>query len=148
MTATGFYSGYAGMHGIQPIFREGILAMLPDGPMTMACGGSTNVYLADIHIIPGNSGSPILILPALPLGSGISFGGIQNTFGLLGVVSGYMYENADLTLTAAMTQKGTVYANSGISIVVPAQQLKELLESSELKDQRDEEVKLESKGQP
>jgi hypothetical protein len=30
----GFFYGYAGLHEIQPILREGVLAMLPDGPMT------------------------------------------------------------------------------------------------------------------
>jgi hypothetical protein len=38
------------------------------------------------------------------------------------------------------TWKASVYANSGISFVVPAQQLKDLLESSELQRVRDETV--------
>lgn len=138
----GFYTIFQGTHEIQPIFRQGILAMLPDGPVPMACGGMGKVYLADVHVIPGNSGSPIF------LGGGVSFGLITNTFGLLGVVSGYMYENADLTLTAATTRTGSVNANSGISIVVPAQQLKDLLDSPELQQQRDEVVRAESKGHP
>jgi hypothetical protein len=93
----GFFLSYAGLHEIQPILREGILAMLPDGPMTTTTGKPGNVYLADVHVIPGNSGSPIFIIPALPMGSGVTLGGAPNTFGLLGVVSGYMYETEDMT---------------------------------------------------
>ena len=137
----GFFSGYSGLHEIQPIFREGILAMEPDGPMTTTLCGSGNVYLADVHIIPGNSGSPIFVTPEfLP--------GVQMAFGLLGVVSGYMFENEDMTLTATTTWKGSVSANSGISVVVPAQQLKELLESPEIQSQRDEVVQRINKSQP
>jgi hypothetical protein len=91
-------------------------------------------------VIPGNSGSPIFIIPALPLGIGVSFGGAQNTFGLLGVVSGYMQETEDLTLKASATWKGSVQANSGIAVVVPAQQLRDLLESPQLQRLRDEVV--------
>jgi len=136
----GFFYGYAGLHEIQPILREGVLAMLPDGPMTTTTCKSGDLYLADVHVIPGNSGSPIFIIPALPLGSGVSFGGTQNAFGLLGVVSGYMQETENLTLKASTTWKGSVQANSGIAVVVPAQQLKDLLEGPEMQRLRDETV--------
>jgi hypothetical protein len=144
----GFFSGYAGLHEMQPILREGVLAMLPDGPMTTTLCGSGNVYLADVHVIPGNSGSPIFIIPALGLGATVGLGGVPNTFGLLGVVSGYMYENEDMTLTATTTWKGSINANSGISVVVPAQQLKDLLESPELQHVRDEHFSTQPKSQP
>jgi len=136
----GFFSAFTGLHEIQPIFREGILAMLPDGPMTTTLCEPGNVYLADIHVIPGNSGSPIFIIPALGMDAGVGLGGVPSTFGLLGVVSGYMYENEDLTLTATSTWTGYVSANSGIAVVVPAEQLMDLLQGPELQKQRDEQV--------
>jgi hypothetical protein len=144
----GFFTGYTGLHEMQPILREGVLAMLPDGPMTTTLCGSGNVYLADVHVIPGNSGSPIFIIPRLGLGAGVSFGGVSNTFGLLGVVRGYMYEHEDMTLTATTTWKGSINANSGISVVVPTQQLKDLLESPELQHQRDAQLSPQPKNQP
>ena len=144
----GFFTGYEGLHEIQPILREGVLAMLPDGPMTTTLCGSGNVYLADIHVIPGNSGSPIFIIPALGLGANMAFGGVPSTFGLLGIVSGYMYENEDMTLTATTTWKGSIKANSGISMVVPAEQLKDLLESPELQRLRDAQFDAQPKSQP
>lgn len=137
----GFFFAYAGFHEIQPIVREGVLAMLPDGPMTTTMCKAGNVYLADVHITPGNSGSPMFIIPKLGLGAGISFGGTPSVFGLLGVVSGYMQETSDLTLRASTIWSASVQANSGVSIVVPAQQLKDLLESPELRGQRDETVR-------
>jgi hypothetical protein len=133
---------------MQPILREGVLAMLPDGPMTTTLCGSGNVYLADVHVIPGNSGSPIFIIPGLGLGANESLLGVPNTFGLLGVVSGYMYENEDMTLTATTTWKGSINANSGISVVVPAQQLRDLLESPELQRLRDEQFSTQPKSKP
>jgi hypothetical protein len=140
---TGFFSGYVGLHAIQPLLREGVLAMLPDGPMLTTTCKPGNVYLADVHVIPGNSGSPIFIVPGLGLGTGVSLGGVPTLFGLLGVVSGYMYENSDFTLRASNTWKGSLNANSGISVVVPAQQLKDLIEIPELKRLRDDTTKQE-----
>lgn len=134
----GFYSGYMGLHEIQPILREGVMAMRPDGPMLTTLCKPGVVYLADVHVIPGNSGSPIFIIPSLGLGANASIGGLPDVFGLLGVISGYMYESEDFTLRASTTWKGSLNANSGISVVVPAQQLKELLDCPDLQRQRDE----------
>lgn len=135
---TGFFYQYAGLHQIQPILREGVLAMLPDGPMTTTTCKSGRLYLADVHVTPGNSDSPIFIIPGLGLGASASLGGIPSTFGLLGIVSGYMSETEDLELRASSTWKGSLNANSGISVVVPAQQLYDLLNSPEMQQQRDE----------
>jgi hypothetical protein len=132
----GFYSAYAGLYEIQPILREGVLAMLPDGPMTTTTCGLGDVYLADLHIIPGNSGSPVFIIPTLGLGAGVGLGGVPSTFGLLGVISGYMFESANLTLRAATTWTGTLNSNSGIAMVMTAQQLKDLLNTAELQQIR------------
>ncbi len=136
----GYFYLYGGSHEVQPLLREGVLAMLPDGPMGTTTCKSGGVYLADVHIIAGNSGSPIFIIPGLPMNTGVSFGGAHNTFGLLGVVSGYMQETENLKLKASTTWKASVYVNSGISVVVPAQQLNDLLESPELQRLRDEGV--------
>lgn len=134
----GFFYAYGGVRQIQPILREGVLAMLPDGPMSTTTCKSGNVYLADVHITRGNSGSPIFIVPALGLGAGEALGGVPSVFGLLGVVSGYMQETSDLTLRASTTWHAALQANSGVSVVVPAEQLKALLESPELQRLRDE----------
>ncbi len=132
----GFYSGYEGLYEIQPILREGVLAMIPDGPMMTTMCAPGNVYLADLHIIPGNSGSPIFVIPTLGLGASVGLGGVPNTFGLLGVVSGYMFETASLTLRASTTWTGTLNSNSGITMMMTAQQLSDLLNIPELQRRR------------
>ena len=61
-------------------------------------------------------------------------------YGLLGVVSGYMYEDSDLTLRISTDYEAILHANSGISIVVPAEQLKALVSSPALQQLRDEAI--------
>ena len=136
---SGFFNQFAGMKGIQPIIREGILAMLPDGPMTTTLCKPGMVYLADAHSTPGNSGSPIFITPAMSLGGIVAING-SVPYPLLGVVSGYMHEDQSLMLTATTTWAGTLHGNSGIAMVVPAEQLRALLFSPELQKLRDDAV--------
>jgi hypothetical protein len=144
----GYFYLYGGSREVQPLLREGVLAMLPDEPISTTTCKPGNVYLVDVHIIAGNSGSPLFIIPGLPMNTGISFGGAHNTFGLLGIVSGYMQETENLKLKASTTWKASIYPNSGISVVVPAQQLKDLLESSELQKVREEAVQHATKLLP
>jgi hypothetical protein len=132
----GYFVHYAGAHQFQPIVREGSLAMVPDDVMNVPIGGQAKVYLADLHIIPGNSGSPLFLAPAFTLGGMVySKNGIP--YGLLGVVSGYMWEDDKLTLHAATDYEGIVHANSGIAIIVPVDQVKDLIDHPEFKRQRD-----------
>lgn len=64
----GYFVHYAGAHQFQPIIREGSLAMVPDDVMPVPIGGSARIYLADLHIIPGNSGSPLFLAPSFTMG--------------------------------------------------------------------------------
>jgi hypothetical protein len=59
---------------------------------------------------------------------------------ILGVISGYFFEDTDFALTIATTANGTFRGNSGIASVVPADDLKALLESPTLQALRDAEV--------
>jgi hypothetical protein len=57
---------------------------------------------------------------------------------LIGVVSGYYFEKADSTMEIAVTVKGETAANSGVAMIVPADELKKLIENnSVLKGFRD-----------
>jgi len=97
----GYFVHYAGAHQFQPIIREGSLAMVPDDVMAVPIGGSANIYLADLHIIPGNSGSPLFLAPGFTLGGHTTEGKGGIPYGLIGVVSAYMWEDNQLTLHAA-----------------------------------------------
>lgn len=77
----------------------------------------------------------------------VSLGGLRgNTisaglnYQLLGIVSGYFFESADFHLEIASTVSGTQDANSGISVVVPVDELKSLLDVPALKARRAAEI--------
>jgi hypothetical protein len=134
---TGYFYQFPGMRKFEPILREGVLAMIADEPMETTLKKPGSLYLAELHVFGGNSGSPVLV----NLG-GIRNGGIRAGYDyrLLGIVSGYYHEDADLTLTVATTYKGKLEQNSGISMIVLVDKLKELLDSPALQAQRDSEI--------
>ncbi len=140
---TGYFYQFPGMRKFQPIIREGILAMMPDENMQTTLKKPGRLYLADLHVFGGNSGSPLLV----------NLGGFRNglvtagyEYHLLGIISGFYHEDSNLNLTIATTYTGTLEQNSGIAMVVPVDELKALLESPDLKAQRDAEI-ARTKGQ-
>jgi hypothetical protein len=140
LLTVGFFRLYTGTHRFQPMMRQGSLAMIPDDAIQLPCGGSGKIYLADVHIISGNSGSPIFLGFRMSLGGLAGPPGGGSPYGLLGVVSGYMYEDSDLTLRTSTDYEAVIHANSGIAMVVPADQLKALLYSAPLQQLRDQAV--------
>lgn len=130
-----FVQTFDQVHTLEPIVRSGTLAMVPDGELhTTLNNRMGHIYLADAHVFGGNSGSPIFIDPN-------RFAGIITTspaFKLLGVISGEMFENSDLTLSVTTSLSGNVAANSGVSMVVPVSELMKLLNDQQLKAQRDQ----------
>jgi S1-C subfamily serine protease len=125
---SGYFYQFPGNRRVEPIVRQGILSMIPDEPMMTTTGKIGNVYLGDVHIFGGNSGSPVMVAA-----DALAIGGYR----LIGVVSGYYYEDADFNLEIATTVRGKTKANSGIAMIVPADLLHDLLERSDLKGPRD-----------
>jgi hypothetical protein len=132
---TGLFVQYMGQSRMQPIVRSGTVAMLPDEMISTTLKKQGHVYLTEVHAFGGNSGSPVFV----DVG-GIRKGKIGFEYKLLGVVSGEVFETADFQLQVATTYKGDLAANSGISIVVPAEDVKALLQSAEFQKKRDDEV--------
>ena len=132
---SGYFVQLEGSDKLQPLVREGVLSMIPDTPLTTTLRKPGTIYLGEVHIFGGNSGSPVFIStygirPAGPV--------LDDDFRFLGVVSGYYYEDSDLKLQIATTVMGKQRANSGISMIVPADLLKGLiLDDPELKRERD-----------
>ena len=134
---TGLFYRLPRDHKMKPIIREGTLAMLPDEKIKTTRGKLGTIYLADVHAIKGSSGSPVMV----NLG-GVRQGSIMGDRELLlGIVSGYFVEDENLNLEVTTTIHGSGQANSGISIIVPADELKKLLEQPEVQQLRDAEVK-------
>jgi len=125
---SGYFYQFPGDIRFEAIVRQGILSMIPEEPIKTTTGKLGTVYLCDAHIFAGNSGSPVMVTA-----SWLGIGGYR----LLGVVSGYYYEDSDLNLEIATTVKGTERANSGVAMVVPADFLKALLDQPELKGPRE-----------
>jgi hypothetical protein len=124
------------VHTLEPIIRVGSVALIPEGPLpTILENRPAHVYLTEAHVFGGNSGSPVFVDPT-------KFQGVISgpTYKLLGVISGEVTENSDLTLNVVSTLSGNVAANSGVSIVVPASELMKLFDDPTLRDDREETI--------
>lgn len=143
VTFAGFFSNFPGQKRMEPIVREGVIAMMPDEALDTTLHKPGHMYLADLHAFHGNSGSPVFVNVA-----GSSHHG-QFTIGekylLLGLISGYYPESEGFSVPAAMILTGEVRDNSGIAAIVPAEELIKLLNSTELQALRDKEISLMTK---
>jgi len=131
----GYFYQFPGLKKTEPIIREGVLAMMPEEKMETTLHKMGWLYLADVHTFGGNSGAPLFVNIATPRGTVLTF--TEDPYRLVGVVSGYFFEDVNFKLTVATTLEGKGQANSGISTVVPVDELKALLESPELQRGRD-----------
>lgn len=133
VTFTGFFYQFPGQTRMEPIVREGIIAMMPTDKVPFQGMGET-VYLADLHVFGGNSGSPVFFnLGGFRGGSMIIGAGYE----LLGVVNGEVTEDENFNLQLSTTLRGKGAANSGIGTIVPAEEILELLNSPELQKKRE-----------
>ncbi len=128
----GFFYQFPGTKRIQPIVRQGIIAMMPDEKIPFV-GTPEKLYLADVHAFGGNSGAPAFINLGGLHGGAMMLG---EEYRLLGVVNGGMSEDENFDLQQTATLRGTAKANSGISTIVPAGELKALLEDPRLEQAR------------
>ncbi len=135
------YAGYfyqlPGSLHIEPIIRQGIIAMMPDEPITTTLNRPGRAYLADAHVFGGNSGSPIFVRIDGYRNGMLMMGG--PSYLLLGVVSGL--EPEDATLKPAVTYADNIGGNSGVSFIVPADQVADLINGATLETMRDQAVK-------
>ena len=134
---SGFFQQYPGLLRIQPIIREGIVAMMPNESFPTTTGRLGKVFLGDIHTFLGNSGSPVFVDLAGVRNGGIIVG---EDYKLFGVISGYFYEDEELSLQVTTTMHGRGKANSGVALIVPASAVKNLLEDPHLQADRDSNV--------
>jgi hypothetical protein len=115
-----------------PIIRSGNIAMIPDEPIPFA-DKLINSYLIETRSIGGLSGSPVFVRSTLSLQgfrdqtqTPVSAFALSGTFYLLGSMIGHW----DLASQESLVQREKV--NMGISAIVPAQQILEVLNHPEL----------------
>jgi hypothetical protein len=130
----GYFYQFPGDKRIQPIVRQGVLAMMPDERIGTTLKKLGTVYLADIHAFHGNSGSPIFVNTG-----GLRTGYVTaSSYMLLGAVSGYYPESeSNFSIPAARVLTGEVHDNSGVTVVVPGDEIKALLDLPALKLKRE-----------
>jgi hypothetical protein len=133
----GYFSNFPGETRIEPIVREGVIAMLPEEKLDTTLHKKGRLFLADLHAFHGNSGSPVFV----NLG-GFHHGTIYagDRYLLLGIISGYYPESAGFSVPAATILTGEVRDNSGIATIVPAEELTKLLYSPSVQADRDNQV--------
>jgi hypothetical protein len=131
-----FIQTFNEVHTLEPIVRSGTLAMLPAGllPTTMN-NKPGHIYLAEAHAFGGNSGSPMFI-------DTNRFANVISgpSYRLLGIISGEVKENANLTLNVTTTLSGSVGENSNVSTVVPVGELLKILKSAKFQKMRDDAI--------
>jgi hypothetical protein len=131
-----FIQTFNEVHTLEPIVRSGTLAMVPASllPTTMN-NKPGHIYLAEAHAFGGNSGSPMFI-------DTNRFANVISgpSYRLLGVISGEVHENANLTLNVTTTLSGSVGENSDISTVVPAGEVLKILKSAKFQKMRDDAI--------
>ena len=131
---TGLFTSRPGAPRLEPIVRQGIIAMMPNQPMNTTLNKQGLLYLADAHAFHGNSGSPMFInVGAVHHGAIIA----EDRYLLLGVVSGYFPEKEGYIVPAATVLTGEVHDNSGIASVVPAAEVLKLIKSTQAKLEAD-----------
>lgn len=127
----GLFVQYEGVKRLEPVVRSGTIAMLPEEPIPTTLRQLGHVYLAESHIFGGNSGSPMFV-DVNKFKNGVGF-----DYRFLGVVTGEIQENEDLTLKVSTTYKGTIPANSNVAVVVPASEVQKLLMLPQFRLSRD-----------
>ncbi len=111
--------------------------MMPDEKIPFV-NTPEKLYLADVHAFGGNSGAPAFVnLGGMHSGTLV----VGEDYRLLGVVNGEVFEDENFNLELATTLQARGKVNSGVSTIVPADELKALLEDPRLQKLRDDEVK-------
>jgi hypothetical protein len=113
---------------MEPIVREGVVAMIPDGDLVTTTGKRGKVYLVEVHAFHGNSGSPVFV--------DVRRNNIGYDYRLLGIVSGGYSEGEEHTLVLE-TPLASKPGNSGIAMVVPATELEKLINDPRVVATRD-----------
>ena len=140
----GYFSQFPGIQHADPIYRSGVLAMMPADPIPMRSDPTDaaqaifeHLWLADAHAFLGNSGSPLFINFG-GYRDGSVFAGVSDY--LLGIVNGFIPERDGIVTGAATFEEAARHdlPNSGILTFVPAQKLRDLLYDPELQGLRDE----------
>jgi hypothetical protein len=133
----GRFVNHEGKQRNLPAVRFGNVSMLPHEPIRTERGLLQEAFLVECRSIPGYSGSPVFLLP-------MPFSPVPRTMPppmLLGVVMGHIRSQRgvlDKTTRKPIDPNWMVETNTGMTVVIPAWKIRELLFMEELVKVREE----------
>jgi hypothetical protein len=137
MFFTGMFTPFLGQTRNYPIVRFGKLAMIPEEKIPIG-DRKIDAYLVETFSFGGNSGSPVFFYPsadntpgALTMGNFIKVAGVMK--GFFGDIEPIMMAQ---TASASVNNIPVSKENSGIAIVVPADHIRQILDSQLLASKR------------
>lgn len=141
VVSVGLFTPFFGTTRLTPIVRTGNIAMMPRDRQLISNFGHVEAYLIDGQSIGGLSGSPVfcrntLAMPTMDQEKRVGRISGYGALHLLGLVHGHY----DLPTSFADGERSAP-ANTGISIVVPAKKILEVLHHPDLCKLRDERTK-------
>ena len=136
--SVGLFTRYFGLTTLIPIVRTGNIAMIPKERVPLGRFGLADAYLAEGRSIGGLSGSPVFCRNTLKMPGINEQGQVKHVAGagqihLLGLMHGHW----DLPVDFSESDKSEA-VNMGVSIVIPAKKILEVLYSPNLVRTRDE----------
>lgn len=133
----GLFTRFVGTTCVTPIVRTGNIAMMPRDRLPVKGFGEMDAYLAESRSIGGLSGSPVFVRNTAKIPAQ-SEKGISHIYGLGdGHLLGLMHGHWDLPVSFSATEQSEA-VNMGVSIVVPAKKILEVLYHPELVAMRKE----------
>ena len=136
LCVTGLFTQRFGTTRNQPIIRFGNIAAMPGDPLQDQDSGLPySAYLVEVRSIGGLSGSPVFVIfhSGRTVRGQTSLGGIE--FNLLGLIRGHWdYRKRDSAVDFLADDLEQV--NMGIAIVTPIQDVMDVLNNAELRQQR------------
>jgi hypothetical protein len=139
LTVVGLFTRFSGKTRHFPIIRTGNIAMMPTDRIPLASFGESEVYLAEGRSIGGLSGSPVFVRNTISLppkkdqdGDTVQLFGL-GAFHFLGLMHGHW----DVPVGFNNTEQPEA-VNMGISAIVPAKKILEIIHHPELVAMRKE----------
>ncbi|MGB9203699.1 MAG: hypothetical protein WCB94_06940 [Terriglobales bacterium] len=134
----GLMAQFYGARHNYPIVRRGTLAMMSDEKIDTPAGPQ-KAFITELQSWPGNSGSPVFLSLGGLRGGSLMVG---QKFSFLGILTGAFQNKlvAPIVGEQDIKFKSGNELPTGVSFIVPATRLREVLESQEAQRRRDAEI--------
>ena len=144
----GLFTKFFGSTRLTPLVRTGNLAMMPKDRVPVKDFGDIEAYLAEGRSIGGLSGSPVFVRNTVKMPVQTSKGKVVHLSGLGPLrFLGLMHGHWDLPPSFSAVEQAEA-VNMGVSIVVPAKKILEVLYHPELVAMRKEHLEKEKQSFP